>query len=107
MITKELMYEMIEGNPGAMTCLMSLIEHLQDDENKLKELIGLLRDNDIVGTHLYVVWNDACDRDIAKMIWLLENEAVGIELIAELSYHQDRRIGRELEYVMEQYDKTK
>jgi hypothetical protein len=56
--------EWSQGNPGAMSFLMSLIL----PENAIKSLPILMKLEEaksIRGTSLYVLWSDLCGRDLA------------------------------------------
>jgi len=57
----DIILQMSKGNPGAMSTLMSII----DDEQLLPILLTLNKEN-IYGSHIYMLWNDCCDRNNAE-----------------------------------------
>jgi len=65
---KDIVVKMSEGNPGAIQCIMIM----------LMEPIGLIRfilpldTLGIYGSKIYMLWNDSCNRDIAKVNKVLE-----------------------------------
>lgn len=91
------MLKMADGNPGAVTAMMEL---LQDDNKTDPDSfiggIGNILSLDtigIYGTDIYVLWSDICGRDIVKMISLLRGHQLGFitsELLKEISGRQDR-----------------
>lgn len=63
--TKEIILNMSEGNPGAMTACIELIRS-GDIESLLDcDMLGLY------GSELYMLWSDCCDRDLVKMAKVL------------------------------------
>lgn len=89
---KEVM-ELSMGNPGAMTCLIGLLEH-----KKGSDIIKKVKEYEIKGTDLYILWSDISSKNYDLMAYLCE--IVQKELLVEASSKQDRS-GRELleEYV--------
>ena len=64
--TQEIILNMSDGNPGAMTACIELIK---------KGGIGTLLTCDVLGLYgseLYMLWSDCCGRDLVKMIKVLE-----------------------------------
>ncbi len=55
-----------QGNPGAMTFLMSLMQP-QNAEKGIAIIQKLEEAKSIRGTNLYVLWSDLCDKNIAKV----------------------------------------
>ena len=63
MTIKEVLITMSDGNPGALTCMMTML-----DSDPLALLDILVLDSlEIYGSKLYMLWNDCCDRDMAKL----------------------------------------
>lgn len=63
MSIKEAIIEMSEGNPGALTCMMEMM-----DSNPMALLDILFFDSlGIYGSKIYMLWNDCCDRDMNKL----------------------------------------
>lgn len=65
--------EMSEGNPGALTCLMGIMQ-FEDQEylvNGIK-IVSKLKTLNIKGTDIYVLWNDLSNKDYSKMANICE-----------------------------------
>ena len=59
---QETLIAMSEGNPGALTCMMKMIE-----SNPMALLDIVYFDFlGIHGTKIYILWNDCCNRDMEK-----------------------------------------
>lgn len=58
-----------EGNPGALSTLFELLKQAQD---KTALFLITLDRMELYGSHLYMLWNDCCNRDINKVIKILE-----------------------------------
>lgn len=67
---KQLM-EWSEGNPGALTFLMSLMA----DEGLAAAMviIPILEKYNIRGTDLYILWSDLCGKDVDRVAELISN----------------------------------
>lgn len=62
MDVKEVLLVMADGNPGALTCMVNML-------NSYEEAILYLLYFDsmeIYGEKIYMLWNDCCDRDMQK-----------------------------------------
>lgn len=60
---KEAIIEMSEGNPGALTCMMEMM-----DSNPMALSDILYFDSlGIYGSKIYMLWNDCCDRDMNSL----------------------------------------
>jgi hypothetical protein len=62
MSTKEILIAMCDGNPGAITCMVQM---LQNDPDAIFDIL-YFDTMDIYGSKIYKLWNDCCDRDMAK-----------------------------------------
>jgi len=73
--------KMAEGNPGAISALMNLIEASEriDPQNGLGKIAPLfsLDIYGIYGTDIYVLYNDKCSRSSRKTILLLRATQFG------------------------------
>ena len=81
-----------EGNPGALTFLMSITH----PENAIKGILIIQKLEDaksIRGTNLYVLWSDLCDKDISKVETLCKN--CPTDILEDACKRQDYS-GREL-----------
>ena len=62
--TTEVAIKMSEGNPGALTFIM---EALTADKMNMLKMILPADTLEIYGSKLYMLWNDACGRDLEKV----------------------------------------
>lgn len=87
-----------QGNPGALVCLMGLMEH----ENTAMQIAIILKVQrlEIFGTDLYVLWSDISNKDYDLMAYLCKN--VPDILLKDATTRQDYS-GIELlkEYILE------
>lgn len=58
-----------EGNPGAFSTLFELSKQVQD---RIGLFLITLDKMELYGSQLYMLWNDCCNRDINKVIKILE-----------------------------------
>jgi len=74
--------KMAEGNPGALTAMMDLIEKAETiDPQAAMGGIGKIMCLDtygIYGTDIYILWNDKCGNDAVKMCLLLRSVQLGM-----------------------------
>ena len=59
---QDMLFTMSEGNPGALTCMMQM---MNSDPMALLDIL-LFDSLGIYGSKIYMVWNDCCDRDMVK-----------------------------------------
>lgn len=59
----EMLDTMCEGNPGALTCMMQMIQ--TDPMTGMMDIL-LFDSMGIYGSKIYMVWNDCCGRDMGK-----------------------------------------
>ena len=79
---QEMLITMSEGNPGALTCML---EMLQTDPMALLDIL-YFDSMGIYGSKIYMLWNDCCGRDMSKLretIQYLRSGAVSKEEIHE------------------------
>lgn len=62
---------MAAGNPGAMNCLIGMINQCEPEITQ--DIFTTLAELDIKGTDIYVLWSDLCDKDYTKMWFLTQN----------------------------------
>ncbi len=93
---KESVIKLVEGNPGALQCLIQLLK----EEDKVADnfpfgYAGVLLTLDtweIYGTDIYVLWNDICDRDCCKFLACLRATRLGIvtpNVLKDACHRQD------------------
>ena len=63
MTTETMLITMCDGNPGALTCMMEMIQH--DTFSGIMDIM-LFDSMGIYGSKIYMVWNDCCGRDMEK-----------------------------------------
>lgn len=63
MDTMDVLYIMSEGNPGALTCIMQMMQI--DPMAGMMNLL-LLDNLEVYGAKIYMIWNDSCKRDLKK-----------------------------------------
>ena len=93
--------KMVEGNPGAITAIMDLVEkHDSIDPQSFFGPLGVLIALDtfeIYGTDIYILYNDKCQKDARKTIMLLRAVQLGLLPVAklkEMARDQMRKINR-------------
>ena len=59
----EMIVTMSEGNPGAATCLMQM---LQEDPMAMLDILWF-DSMEIYGSKIYMLWNDCCGRSMTKL----------------------------------------
>lgn len=88
-------FEICKGNPGALTFL---IDAYYKFIFKAEDAFKKLRDANITGDKLYIIWNDCCDRDTEKAIcMILDNDIdtinnyINYEKGRGLTYNRSRK----------------
>lgn len=109
----DVIVKMSEGNPGAMTALMEILNKgAEIDPDDFMGGLGavLSLDSDgIYGTDIYVLWSDICDRNTAKMLSVLRACQLGFfnrQTLIDACNRQDRS-GKNMIPVEELYLKVK
>ena len=85
------------GNPGAFQCLLAL-QDASIDLDKKDNTVKFLKDMDIKGTDIYVLWSDICGRSVFTMVELIEK--VPALVVKDASSRQDYS-GRNLPEILE------
>lgn len=88
--------KMSDGNPGAITAMIEIFNNSNRiDPDDAMGGIGKLLMLDklgIYGTSIYVLYNDICDRDIAKTIAIIRSAQLGLfptTILKEACFRQD------------------
>lgn len=105
--------KMSEGNPGALSAMMSILQVTRKvDPNAVMGGLGvilLLDTYEIYGSSIYVLWSDVCERNTVKMLAVLRATQLGMfssETLKNASNRQDYS-GKELVPVDKLYLKVK
>ena len=111
--TMDVIVKMSEGNPGAMTALMEMLDKgAKIDPDDFMGGLGAVLDldtNEIYGTNIYVFYSDICDRNIAKMLSVLRACQLGFfnrQTLIDACNRQDRS-GKKMIPVEELYLQVK
>lgn len=80
--TQDIIFKMSDGNPGAMTAMMSLLKESKEiDPQSAMAGLGPLLSLDtlgIYGTDIYILWNDKCKNDTRRFCMLLRAHQLGM-----------------------------
>lgn len=86
---------MSEGNPGALSACMELMQKgTEIDPESFAGGLGSIRHLDtleIYGPRIYMLWSDVCGRDVAKMIGVLRAYQLGQLSTAKMNHAIDNR----------------
>lgn len=93
------LFELVEGNPGAMTFVRIAYTSYPDLANLA---FFRMERNGITGSALYMLWNDCCDRDTKMAV-----EAALYCPLGFLKDHINKRGGRGLRISIEDIVKAK
>ncbi len=94
----EMMMKMSEGNPGAATALMELLQTNDiDPESALGSLGPIFHFDElgIYGSNIYILWSDVCKRNIHKLVLLTRSYQLGLisqQRLIELSIDHPRPV---------------
>lgn len=93
------LFELVEGNPGAMTFMLSAYNSYPDLADRA---LFRMQTNRITGSALYMLWNDCCDRDTKMAV-----EAALYCPLGFLEHHINKRGGRGIRIEVEDIVKFK
>lgn len=82
------LYHITDGNPGALTFL---IQAYKDDMFGAERAFQRMQDNDIIGSKLYMLWNDCCDRNTKKALSIMLNNDIQ-DIVEHINYENGRGI---------------
>lgn len=83
-----------DGNPGALTFIMEVVTLVGFD--KAEEYFKKLLDNNIVGSELYMLWNDCCDRNTLIAMNIMHTHSLD-----DIVEHINAKNGRGISYLKE------
>lgn len=75
--TMDIVIKMSDGNPGAMSTVMELLQEVNKDIRNIGVILFLDSPLELYGSQLYQLWNDCCGRDIQKVIKIVNLCAKG------------------------------
>ena len=86
--TMSALVKMAEGNPGALTAMMDILDkHESIDPQAFMGGLGAIMALDtyeIYGTDIYVLYSDKCGRDVRTMLMLMRATQLGFYPVASL-----------------------
>lgn len=90
-MTKDFFDEIGRGNPGALTFITETF--MGDPKLWEKAYAGFkrLKQFNIVGDKIYMLWNDCCDRNTAKAVDIMLAKSIE-DIFAHLNYERGRGI---------------
>ncbi len=95
----DMLKKMSEGNPGAVNCMMSILEeHDKIDPQAVLGGIGAILSLDtfeIYGTDIYILYSDKCDKNVRKMLMIMRATQLGLfshRRLQEMAADQMREI---------------
>lgn len=68
----EIVTKLSEGNPGALNVLMGIVDKFKNDTVKILKNFLIIDTMNLYGSHLYMLWNDCCDRDLDKTLKIID-----------------------------------
>ncbi len=78
----DILEKLADGNPGALTALYQFINASYGDNGDLYiarcfETFFIIDMMELYGSHLYMLWNDCCNRDTKKFLKVIEGYREG------------------------------
>lgn len=80
--------DICEGNLGALTFF---IDAYKMNSHGAEKAFQRMKDNNITGDKLYMLWNDCCDRDVKKTILVMTNHTIE-DILQHINYENGRGI---------------
>lgn len=97
--TVSALIKMADGNPGAISAMMAILEKHQSIHPQAAlggiGTIMMLDEYGIYGSSIYVLYSDKCDRDVRKMVMLIRSVQLGIfskTKLQEMAADQRRQV---------------
>lgn len=81
-------YKLTQNNPGTIAFIMNAYNI---DAKRANLCFARMEENRIVGSKLYVLWNDCCSRDTAKTLDIMENNSI-LDIITHINVENGRGI---------------
>ncbi len=73
----DIIIKLSEGNPGAMTTLFEIMKVKKNEEISCISTFLVIDTMELYGSHLYMLWNDCCNRDINETLNVINNYQLG------------------------------
>lgn len=74
---QDIIIKLSEGNPGAMSFIFEIIKYQENNPIKLVEEFLTIDSMHLYGSHLYMLWNDCCNRDVEKSLKIIKGYRLG------------------------------
>lgn len=81
-------FDLCEGNPGSLTFIMSAYSY---NPFKAESGFARMRDNNITGSKLYMLWNDCCNKNTERAIDIMIKESID-DIVMHINYEGGRGI---------------
>lgn len=110
--TMDVVVKMSDGNPGAVSALMGMLQSSHIDPDSAMGGLAPVLSLDtigIYGTDIYVLHSDICGKDMAKTLAVLRSHQLGFldASLLKLACSKQDYSGRDMIHVDELYDKVK
>ncbi len=73
----DVILKLSEGNPGAVTTCLEIINAKDSDISQSIPIFLILDSMELYGSNLYMLWNDCCDRNIEKVLKVVDGYCHG------------------------------
>ena len=86
-------FDMAMGNPGALAFMMEAYNPKKEMRDIIQVEIAFrrMREANIKGSKLYMLWNDCCDRDTEKALEIMRENDID-DIVAHINYEGGRGI---------------
>ena len=74
---QDIIIQLSEGNPGALTTCFEILRETGSNIFEAIPLFLTLDSMELYGSHLYMLWNDCCDRNIKAVIDVINGFITG------------------------------
>lgn len=92
--TSQIIINLSEGNPGAMTCLAALAQENRERPLVFAEAVRMFDELGLRGAGIYMLWNDCLDRCMAGLVALVDRWRAGKFSAEEILEHVNVEGGR-------------
>ncbi len=85
----DLIIKLADGNIGALKVILELI--MYQGVVDVDSLLLKMDANGIIGSRLYMLWNDCCDRNTQKTIAVMQRHTIE-DIVEHINFHNGRGI---------------